>query len=216
MKREYTAVPPSMAKMETYGFSWMDFVTAIPAPLFVATSYKANGKPNACLQSWACFGGNEQGFYAILSNVNKAGHLYKTLKERGECVLNFPSVDVYDRCFDTIANNAWEADEISASGLTAEPATKVNAPRIAECFLALECRVLWEKEIFEGGAHVLVSLEVISVCMDEAHMDEAALGRYGETGYLYNIHYPVNPEKFEGKSHDFIAVLQKLRDMGEY
>lgn len=30
MKKEYAAVPPSMAKMETFGFSWMDFVTAIP------------------------------------------------------------------------------------------------------------------------------------------------------------------------------------------
>jgi hypothetical protein len=47
-------------------------------------------------------------------------------------------------------------------------------------------------------------------------MDESAMGRYGETGYLYNIHYPVNPEKFEGKSHDYLAVLQKLHDMGEY
>ena len=35
MKKEYAAVPPSMAGMETFGFSWMDFVTAIPAPLFL-------------------------------------------------------------------------------------------------------------------------------------------------------------------------------------
>ena len=53
MKKEYAAVPPSMAKMETFGFSWMDFVTEIPAPLFLVTSYKSNGRPNACMQSWA-------------------------------------------------------------------------------------------------------------------------------------------------------------------
>ncbi|HBK52741.1 MAG TPA: flavin reductase, partial [Syntrophomonas wolfei] len=77
MKKEYSMIPPSMANMQTYGFSWMDFVSAIPSPLFVVTSFKANGKPNACLQSWACFNGSEKGFYAILSSVNKAGHMYK-------------------------------------------------------------------------------------------------------------------------------------------
>ena len=53
MKKEYSKIPDSMKNMETYGFSWMDFVTAIPSPLFVVTTYKSNGKPNGCLQSWA-------------------------------------------------------------------------------------------------------------------------------------------------------------------
>ena len=216
MKREYPTVPPSMADMETYGFSWMDFVTAIPAPLFVATTYKDSGKSNACLQSWACFTGNPDGFFAILSAVNKSGHFYKTLKETNACVLNFPSAEVYDRCVATIRNNQWDADEIAASGLTAEPAAAVNAPRIRECFLALECEYTWEKDITEGSTHTLLCLQVKNVCMDEAWLDEAAQGRYGETGYLYNVHYPVNPETYAGKAHDYIAVLKKLRDMGEY
>lgn len=49
MKREYSTIPKSMSEMETYGFSWMEFVTAIPSPLFVVTTYKSNGKPN-----WDC------------------------------------------------------------------------------------------------------------------------------------------------------------------
>ena len=115
MKKEYSAMPPAMANMETYGFSWMDFVTAIPSPLFVATTWKDNGKPNACLQSWACFTGSQDGFFAILSAVNKGGHFYQTLKETGVCVLNFPSADIYDRCTATIRNNGWDTDEIEAS-----------------------------------------------------------------------------------------------------
>jgi len=47
-------------------------------------------------------------------------------------------------------------------------------------------------------------------------LDEAAQGRYGASGYIYNVHYPVNPENFSGKSHDYIAILQKFHDMGEY
>ncbi len=188
MKKEYSVIPESMSNMSTYGFSWMDFVTAIPAPLFVVTSYKSNGKPNACLQSWACFNGNTRGFYAILSSVNKAGHLYKTIKEKGEAVLNFPSAEIYDLCSATIVNNGFSDDEISLSGLTAEQAKTVNAPRIKECFLNLECRYLWDREIKEGDSSVLMCFEVVNVCVDEAHLDELIQGRYGEGGFLYNVH----------------------------
>jgi len=153
-----------MAKMETYGFSWMDFVTAIPSPLFVVTSYKSNGKPNACLQSWACFSGGSKGFYAILSSVNKAGHLYQTVKEKGEVVLNFPSADIYPLCQQTIANNGYDDDEIVLSGLSAEPASTVNAPRIKERFLSLESSYLWEREITEGSSHVLMVAEKYRHC----------------------------------------------------
>jgi len=34
---------------------------------------------------------------------------------------------------------------------TAEKAKTVNAPRIAECFLSIECEFLWEREHFEGS-----------------------------------------------------------------
>ena len=216
MKKEYSVIPPSMANMETYGFSWMDFVTAIPAPLFVVTSYKSNGKPNACLQSWACFNGGPNGFFAILSSVNKAGHLYQTIKEKGEAVLNFPSADIYPLCMATIENNGFDDDEITLSGLTAEPATTVSAPRIKECFLSLECQYAWEREVAEGDQGVLMCFKVVNICMDEAHLDEAVQGRYGESGYLYNIHYPVDPEIFAGKSCDYLAILHKHKKMGEY
>jgi len=216
VKKEYFSLPESMAAMNTYGFSWMDFVTAIPSPLFVVTGYKPNGKPNACMQSWSTFCGDELGFYAILSNVSKSGHMYACIHRQGEAVLNFPSADVIDRCMATIRCNGDEDDEIALAGLTAEPAAQVDAPAIAECFLQLECRFLWEREIKEGAGHVLMCLEVVGIRADAEHLDESGQGRYGDGGYLYNVHYPVDPDSFGGSSHDWIAVLKKHRDMGEY
>ena len=102
------------------------------------------------------------------------------------------------------------------SGLTPEQASVVNAPLIKECFLNLECRYLWEREIVEGSSHTLMCLEVVNILADEIYLDEQKQGRYGDTGYLYNIHYPVNPENFKGTSHDWLATLHKKRDMGEY
>ena len=51
MKKKYSTLPESMKKMEMYGFNWMEFVISVPSPLYIMTSYKSNGQPNACMQS---------------------------------------------------------------------------------------------------------------------------------------------------------------------
>jgi flavin reductase (DIM6/NTAB) family NADH-FMN oxidoreductase RutF len=173
-------------------FSWQDFLTAIPSPLFVATTWKANGKENACLHSWSTFVGHKGKFLCILGSVNPEGHFYRTLKETGVCVLNFPSRDIYDKCAATIKNNAYEDDEITKSGLTAEKAVRVNAPRIKECFLNIECEYLWEHALFPGSKNFTVVLKAVHICMDIERSNEAGTGRYGKTGYMYNIHSPRN------------------------
>lgn len=123
--------------------------------------------------------------------------MYQSLKETGVCVLNFPSNDIYDRCIKTIGNNQFETDEITSSGLTAEKASKVNAPQIKECFLNIECEFLWEHELFAGSREVAVALRAVNICMDSERYDQSALGRYGKNGYLFQIDQPTNPETGE-------------------
>lgn len=216
MKRTYRALPDAMNQMEMYGFHWMEFVASIPSPLCIITSYKRNGLTNACMQSWLTFTGGKNGFYAIVSSVSKYGHLYQTLRETQEAVINFMSADIYDPCMATIRHNQFDTDEIAAAGLTAVKAEQVHAPMIEECFLNLECRFKWEREIAEGDNSVLMCLEVVSLHMDERHLDESDLGRTGKTGILYNVHHPIDPEHFSGTAHDHLAVLEKIRDYAEY
>lgn len=178
--------------------SWYDFVTAMPSLVFVVTGWKSNGKENACLHSWSSFAGSgADNFICILGKVNKDGHMYQSLKETKACVLNFPSNDIYDRCIKTIGNNQFDTDEITASGLTAEAALKVNAPRIKECFLNIECEFLWEHELFEGSREAAVVLKAVNICMDSERYDQRRLGRYGKNGFLFQIDQPTNPETGE-------------------
>lgn len=178
--------------------SWYDFVVGMPSLVFLVTGWKSNGTENACLQSWASFvGGGPDNYICILSKVNKGGHMYKSLKETKVCVLNFPSNDIYDRCIKTIGNNGVDTDEITASGLTAEQSYKVNAPRIKECFLNIECEYLWEHELYEGSGEVTVALRAVHVCMDDEHYDQSKLGRYDKTGFLFQVDRPINPETGE-------------------
>ena len=92
---------------------------------------------------------------------------------------------------------------------TVEPAAIVNAPRIRECFLNIECRFLWEREIKEGDYHVLMCLEAVNIAMDEDRFDERKKGRYGETGYVYNVCGVVNPDNVDDQQ-DGIIVLNRL------
>lgn len=203
-----------MKGLQSWGFNWLEFVTSIPTPMFLVTSYKSNGLANACMQSWGCFttADHAKHYCVILSSVNKNGHLYKTLQDTKEAVINFLSADIYDKAMNTIRNNQWETDEISVSGLTAVPARKVNAPMVKESFMNLECRFLWEKEIIPGDDHVAVCLDIVNVHVDDAYLNN----RVEDNGLLYNIHHPINPETFSGKAHDYAGIVKPVVDMGEY
>ena len=105
MKIEFSSKPEKIEEFwsgELTAFSWEDFVTAIPSPLFLISTYKSNGKENACLQSWSTFIGDSGVFICIIGSVSKGGHLYQSLKETKCCVLNFPSNDVYKKCAKTM------------------------------------------------------------------------------------------------------------------
>ncbi|QUI23469.1 flavin reductase [Vallitalea pronyensis] len=201
MKKEFSTRPEVIDEQFLKycgGFSWYDFVTAMPALVFLVTGWKSNGKENACLQSWSTFvGGGTNDFICILGRVGKHGHMYRSLKETGVCVINFPSYDIYDRCIKTIGNNEFETDEITAVGLTMEKATKVDAPRIKECHLNIECELLWEHELFQGSDDMTIALKAVNICMESDHYNQDKLSRYGKTGYLFQVDQPTNPETGE-------------------
>ena len=52
---------------------------------------------------------------------------------------------------------------------------------VRECFMNLECRFVWEKEIVPGDDHVMLCLEVVGIHIDEDHMAD----RTGENGILF-------------------------------
>ena len=222
MKKDFTFKPEKLVERWPNEFtvsesSWHGIVTAISEPLFVVTGWKANGKENACLQSRASFFGSYGEYICILGWVRKKGHMYKSLKETGCCVLNFPSKDIAGQCFKTIKNNSFDVDEITESGLTAEKAAVVNAPRIKECFLNIECEYLWEHELSaDNQSIVTVALKAVGISMDSEHYDESKLGCFGEKGYLFLASDLSNPDTGEMRNGGFAFVdLHRRQDEEE-
>lgn len=210
MKIEITNHPKTIE--ERYGFSWMEHVLAIPSPLVNVTTYKSNGLPNASMQSWCTFVG-EDGYHVIFGSVNKNGHMYQSIKEKKCCVVNIPSKDVFLKCIDTIKNNGFDNDEIALSGLTSIKANRVDAPMIEECMVNLECEFAWEHDLIENGCRAVLCLKVVNIWMEEKLFDEKE-GRYGENGYLYNIHSPRNPLTGE-ISDTYVGSINKMATYDE-
>jgi len=189
-KKQFDIIPDSFKDKQLWGFNWLEYVTAIPAPLVLVTGYKKNGNANGTMQSWFCFS-NENDLYCIFGSVNKYTHMYEIAHNQKQFAVNFPDKDVIGKCMATIENNDYEKDELSACGLTYGKCAAINAPIVNECFLNLECEVAWEKSLFDGSDNYVICAKVVNVWFDENKYKNE---RYGENGYLYNIHAPMNPE----------------------
>jgi flavin reductase (DIM6/NTAB) family NADH-FMN oxidoreductase RutF len=196
MKHEISVERPSYVKAAwpgKYGmFSWLEYAVNIPYPAFLVTTYKENGKPNACFCSWGCFAGDEGGYCSIVA-VLKTFHTYANVLRSGEWCINLPSAGQQDQCMETIENNSIEKDEIVDSGFTVEPAHVVHAPRIAECLINMECKLEWDRPLFEGSSWHVFGGRVVHLAMDEAAFALEPEKRLQVLKTMYNVRSTLNP-----------------------
>lgn len=173
-------------------FSWLEYATNIPYPIFLITTFKENGKPNACLHSWGCFGGDHKGYYAILTML-RSYHTAANILRSGEWCINFPSAEHHAQCIQTIENNGMDNDEITDSGFTIEPSQVVDAPRIAECLINLECELEWEWPLSaESEWHVFAG-RVVHLALNVAAFELDPERRMQTLSTMYNLRSTLDP-----------------------
>lgn len=69
-------------------------------------------------------------------------HTHDLIRKAGEFVVNVPSAALLDAVWHCGRVSGRDGDKFESAGLTPEPALSVGAPRIAECFAHIECRVV--------------------------------------------------------------------------
>ncbi len=166
-------------------FSHFEMALGIPHSLFLITTLKENGKPNACFQSWSSFSGDEGGYFAI-TPLLRTTHTYRNILRTKEFCINFISARYFDACYQTIRNNTEETDEIAAGGFTAEPGSCIRAPRIREAFMSLECAFHSESDLSGRGITALVIGRVLSAAVDEDYINGGR--KYGQDGFMYYLY----------------------------
>lgn len=173
-------------------FAWLENVLAIPQVLSLITTIKENGKSNACLHGWGTFAGDDQGYFCVLSML-KDQHTYGNIVRDSEFCVNFVSRDLIRQCHATVEHNEVDDHEIGRAGLTAEPSRAIAPPRVRECFLSLECRLEWEKSLCEPCSWGMLCGRIVHVAFEKERFEQHTGRRYGEDGYLFNVHSPRDP-----------------------
>jgi len=190
-------------------FSWLEYAVTVPNPIFIVTTRKANGAPNANLHSWGLLIGERDNYSSLLALLNHT-HTYANILQEGEWCVNFPSFEHYPSCFETVYCNAPDNDEITDSGLTVEPAKTVQAPRIAECLVNLECRLEWHRPLYEGSRWHLFAGRVSHVAMDEAAMVPDPEERLKALRLMYNVRCTLNPLNGEQYGPSSLGLLSEV------
>ncbi|MCK4541302.1 MAG: flavin reductase [Spirochaetales bacterium] len=196
MKIEFDMEKPLSAKENWPGqydlFSWVEYATNIPFPIFIITTLKENRKPNANLWSWCFFTGEGKGFYWIISLLNST-HTYKNIGKDKEWCINVPSLDQWDQCRRSIENNDLEIDEIHNSGFTVEPSVRIESPRIKECMISFECKQEWKKQLFPGSRYTIFAGRVVHVAIDSHAIQLNQKERLEQMKIMYSLRAQLDP-----------------------
>ncbi len=178
-------------------FSWLAYVTAIPHVIFMVTTLKENGLPNACLEGWSCFAGEGDDYYVIMTTLMRHTHTYQNIKRTGEFCINFLSPQYVDQCKESIHSNGDDIDEFAASGFTPEPSRTVAAPRIKESFLKLECQYEWERALGPENSCPIICGKVRHISANADFARSKVAERYGKDSFM--VHLMAMKDPFTGE-----------------
>jgi flavin reductase (DIM6/NTAB) family NADH-FMN oxidoreductase RutF len=118
-------------------------------------------------------------------SVRPSRHSYGILKEKGEFVINLPSVDLVKATDYVGIYTGAKVDKWEKTGLTKAKSEKVSPPTIAECPIALECKVC---EVIPMGSHDVFMADIVSVSCKDEIIDEAGKMRFDRADLLAYAH----------------------------
>ena len=144
-----------------------------PGPVvLLATAHK--GRANVMAMSWHMMMEFTPPLVGCL--VSGANHSFAALRKTGECVIAIPAAGLASKVVAVGNASGRDLDKFEAFGLTPEPAKKVAAPLVAECFANLECRVVDTRFVPKYNLFVL---EVVQAWIDPKQRKAKTLHHHG-------------------------------------
>jgi flavin reductase (DIM6/NTAB) family NADH-FMN oxidoreductase RutF len=109
-----------------------------PGPIVLVSSQYA-GKTNVMTLGWHTVLEFSPSLVGLM--ISSGNHSFHMIRESRECVINLPTTALTDIVV-RIGNTSGRAiEKFSKFGLTAQKASEVQAPLIAECHACFECRL---------------------------------------------------------------------------
>lgn len=101
-------------------------------------------------------------------SVRPSRHSHSILREKGEFVINLPTINLAKTVDYVGIYTGAKVNKFEKCKLTRTKSEHVGAPTIAECPVALECRVT---EIIPMGSHDVFIADILGVSADERLFD---------------------------------------------
>ena len=154
-----------------------------PLPAVMVSCGREGEKPNIITVAWA---GTVCSSPAMVSiSVRPDRYSYDIIKETGEFVINLVTKELVFATDYCGVRSGRDVDKFKEMHLTAEESKKVVAPSIAESPVNIECKVVDIKEL---GSHHMFIAEVVSVSVDDVHMNENGKFELNSTGLVTYSH----------------------------
>jgi len=162
---------------------WKPGTVLAPVPVVLVSCGRPGEKPNLLTVAWVGTICSEPPMVSI--SVRPERYSHDVIRDTGEFVINIPGADqawAVDWCGVVSGRNV---DKFAGAKLTPAPARELHVPIVAECSLAMECRI---RQVLTPGSHTVFLAEVVAV------QAEAALERVGgrfafeEAGLLSYAH----------------------------
>ena len=118
-------------------------------------------------------------------SVRPSRHSYGMLKEKGEFVINLPAVALAKKVDYVGIYTGAKVDKWEKCGLTKQKSDKVAPPTIAECPIALECRVTG---VIPMGSHDVFLADIVGVSCHESIIDDEGKMRFDKADLLAYAH----------------------------
>ncbi len=145
-----------------------------PGPV-VMLSTSLKGRPNIMTMSWqTMFEFEPPIFGCIISGRN---YSFGILKATKQCVINIPTVELAAQVVGCGNTSGRTVDKFEKFGLTPLPASRVDAPLIAECYANLECKVIDTKLVTKYNFFIL---EVLKAWIDPARKRPRTIHHLGK------------------------------------
>lgn len=117
-------------------------------------------------------------------SVRPSRYSHGIIKEKGEFVINLPSTDIVREVDYAGIYTGAKVDKFEKCHLTKVESREVSAPTIAECPVAIECKV---SEVVPMGSHDVFVADIVSVSCREDLLEDGRM-RFDKANLLAYAH----------------------------
>jgi len=138
----------------------------LPTPVVLVSVGVEGGAANLLTIAWVGTVCSTPPMLSVAVRPNR--YSYGLLNAARAFVVNIPSADLVEKVDLAGVWSGAEHDKFAELGLTPQPASKIDAPLIAECPINIECVVRHQLDL---GVHELFIAEIVAVHYDEELLD---------------------------------------------